>query len=157
MANRDFLSHRDAELLAWSGNFASLIIIAPLTYGVSAEQANAYNTLHNTFKEALETATEPSTRTRGTIAAKNDARTPLKEFARELFVGSAPPMDISQWKFETSTTRTSFDIEFPASVAAGSQVWLCAFWFNPRAQSGPACQPVTAYLAGGVGGSLQAA
>ena len=49
--------------------------------------------------------------------------------------------------------RTVFDVEFPATVAAGAQVWLCAFWFNPRSQSGPACQPISAYLAGGVTGS----
>jgi hypothetical protein len=70
------------------------------------------------------------------------------------FVGSAIPADISQWKFEGSTTRTTFDVEFPATVPAGSQVWLTAFWSSPRAQSGPACQPVAAYLAGGVTGSL---
>src|SRR5687767_3140672 len=66
------------------------------------------------------------------------------------FVGAQPPADISQWKFEGSTTRTTFDVDFPPTVAAGSQVWLCSFWFNPRSQSGPACQPVSAYLAGGV-------
>jgi hypothetical protein len=72
------------------------------------------------------------------------------------FVGAAAPADISQWKFEGSTTRTSFDVEFPPTVAAGSQVWLCAFWFNPRAQSGPACTPISAYLAGGVAGAMAA-
>ena len=66
------------------------------------------------------------------------------------FVGSAPPADIGQWVFQGSSTRTTFEVEFPATVPAGSQVFLCAFWFNPRSQSGPACQPISAYLAGGV-------
>ncbi len=72
------------------------------------------------------------------------------------FVGEAPPADISSWKFEGSTTRTLFDVEFPPTVAAGAQVWLTAFWFNPRSQSGPACQPINAYIAGGVGASQAA-
>jgi hypothetical protein len=66
------------------------------------------------------------------------------------FVGSTPPVAIGDWKFEGSITRTTFDVEFPTSVPAAAQVWLCAFWFNPRSQSGPACTPVSAYIAPGV-------
>lgn len=65
-------------------------------------------------------------------------------------VGANPPADIADWKFEGSTSRTNFDVEFAPAVPAGSQVWLSAFWYNPRAQSGPACEPVCAYIAGGV-------
>jgi hypothetical protein len=71
------------------------------------------------------------------------------------YVGAQPPADISQWKFEGNPTRTVFDVEFPPTVPAGSQVWLCGFWYSPRAQSGPACQPISAYLAGGVTGAQQ--
>jgi hypothetical protein len=227
----DFLPAKDADLLAWSSNFSAKITATPTAYGLTAAQATAYGSLHTAFSTALATASNPATRTRGTIAAKDAARDPLKANARDLariinafpsitnqqridlglnprsgtitptnppdetpvmevvsaigrmlkiklraqdssrrgkpdgvdgatvfsFVGSAPPADISLWKFEGSTTRTVFDLEFPASVPAGSQVWLCAFWFSPRAQSGPACTPISAYLAGGMTGSQQAA
>jgi len=66
------------------------------------------------------------------------------------YVGATPPADISAWKFEGSTTRTSFVMEFAPTVPAGSQVWLTAFWFNPRSESGPACMPISAFIAGGV-------
>jgi hypothetical protein len=66
------------------------------------------------------------------------------------FVGETPPAEISEWTFEGGSTRTDFDVEFPASVAAGSQVCLCACWFNPRNQPGPMCAPVSCYIAGGV-------
>ena len=230
MPNKDFLPTKDAELLAWSANFSELISGDPTLYGLTAGQATAYAALHAAFAAALETAVEPSTRTRGAVAAKNDARTPLKAMARELarianalpaitnqqridlglnprdnepspinpptespvlevvsavgrtmkiklravnsdrrgkpegvdgatvfsFVGEEPPTDIAQWKFEGSTTRTIFALEFPATVPAGAQVWLTAFWFNPRSHSGPACQPVSAFVAGGVGVSQAA-
>jgi hypothetical protein len=64
------------------------------------------------------------------------------------FVGTTPPTDLTMFKFEGSSTRTTFDILFPTTVAGGSQVWLYACWANPRTQSGPACAPVTAYLQG---------
>lgn len=222
--SHDYLPSRDALLLDWSNNFHSMISSSPTTYGLTAGQATSYGTLNTSWSNAYTTATAPSTRTRGTIAAKNAARTLLKANARFLarivqatatvtaqqkidlgltardvipspinppteapvleivaalgrtlkvnlrsvgsdrrgkpdgvhgaslfsFVGATPPADIEAWTFQGSTTRTSFDVEFAPAVPAGSQVWLTAFWFNPRSQSGPACTPISAYIAGGV-------
>ena len=57
MPNRDYLPHNDAELLAWSSNFSSLITAAPVTYGLVAGQATAYAALHTAYAAKLETAT----------------------------------------------------------------------------------------------------
>lgn len=65
------------------------------------------------------------------------------------FVGAVPPGDVDGWKFEGNTTRTTVTVTFPSDVAPGAKVWLTAFWFNPRAQSGPACAPVGTNLPGG--------
>lgn len=62
------------------------------------------------------------------------------------YVGATRPEDTGAGKFEGSISRTTFDVAFPTTVAAGAKVWLTAFWFNPRAQSGPACEPVSAYV-----------
>src|SRR6516162_9145654 len=192
---RDFLPAKDADLLAWSSNFSAKITAEAVSIGLTASQATQYSTLSGAFASALATATEPSTRTRGTISAKNVARTALKAQARDLarivnayppitnqqridlgltprsgtqtpiqpptespvlevvsangrilklkihspssprrskpagvngssifsFVGSAPPADIANWKFEGSTTRTLVDVEFPPTVPAGAQ------------------------------------
>lgn len=66
------------------------------------------------------------------------------------YVGETAPVDIDSWKYEGSTTRTTFDVEFPATAPAGSTVWLTAYWTNPRLESGPACQPVSTNIAGGL-------
>ena len=66
------------------------------------------------------------------------------------FVGDPAPVELEDWKFEGNTTRTSFDVEFDPEVPNGSMVWLTAFWFNPRAQSGPAAQPVSTNIPGGL-------
>ncbi len=34
-------------------------------------------------------------------------------------------------------------------ICPGSKIWLTAFFFNPRAMSGPAATPVSTYLPGG--------
>ncbi len=66
------------------------------------------------------------------------------------FVGDTPPTSLDDWKFETNTTKTIIDIEFSDTLPNGSQVWLTAFWFNTKTQSGPACQPVPALIPGGM-------
>ncbi|MFN3167227.1 MAG: hypothetical protein ACE37H_09220 [Phycisphaeraceae bacterium] len=66
------------------------------------------------------------------------------------FVGDAPPTDLSAWKFEGNvTTTTRLAVTVPGTVAAGSKVWLTSFWFNTRAESGPATQPVSTNIQGG--------
>jgi hypothetical protein len=65
------------------------------------------------------------------------------------FVGATPPTALSAWTFEGNTTRTGVDVFFPDDTAPGARVWLCAFWYNPRAQRGPTCAPVPANLPGG--------
>jgi hypothetical protein len=65
------------------------------------------------------------------------------------FVGTAAPTDIGQWKFEGNTGRTRRVVEFDNTVAAGARVWLTAFWFNGRKQSGPAATPVSTNVQGG--------
>ncbi len=71
-------------------------------------------------------------------------------------VGPTPPADLAAWKFEGNTGRTTVDVLFPSTVASGATVWLTAFWFNPRKQSGPACDPVSANLPGGSVSTLAA-
>ncbi len=62
------------------------------------------------------------------------------------YVGPTPPAEIASWKFEGSTTRTTTDVAFAPDLAPGTKVWVTAFWFNPRSQSGPACDPVSALI-----------
>ncbi len=62
------------------------------------------------------------------------------------YVGAQPPEDISAWKFEGNTSRTIIDVVFPVTVPPFSRVWLTAFWFNDRKQSGPATSPIDANI-----------
>ena len=68
-------------------------------------------------------------------------------------VGTTAPASISDWKFEGNIGRTKVEVVFDDSIPAGGTVWLTAFWFNGRKESGPACDPVSVTF-GGVGVSL---
>ena len=66
------------------------------------------------------------------------------------YVGTAAPVELDDWKFEGNTTLTKYDVNFDPEVANGAMVWFTAFWFNPRAQSGPAASPVSTNMPGGL-------
>jgi hypothetical protein len=65
------------------------------------------------------------------------------------FVGATPPSDISSWQFEGNVSRTNVDVTFPNTIAGGTKVWISAFWFNNKKQSGPNSSPVSTNLQGG--------
>ena len=65
------------------------------------------------------------------------------------FVGEQVPADLSGWTFMGNTTRTTADMDFGAALQPGAKVWVTAFWYNPRGQSGDAAAPVSTRLAGG--------
>jgi hypothetical protein len=54
--------------------------------------------------------------------------------------GDEPADDFSQWRFAMNTSRPVFDVEIPMCVPPGAKVWITAFWFNKKMQSGPAAQ-----------------
>lgn len=221
--SKSYFPSKDALLVAWANNFASILSANFAAYGCTSAQATAFQALADNLASSYATAIEPSTRTKGTIAAKNSAKDAMKEMARNLaliiyaqnltdeqiidigltvkdgsatpinppdeqpiaeivkitgrvvtgrvhstdtekrgkptgvaavwlwtYIGTSAPSDVSEWTFQGSSTRTKFEIEFPASVEAGAQFWIAAQWINPRNQPGPASNPITDYLGGGL-------
>jgi hypothetical protein len=73
-----------------------------------------------------------------------------------VFIGETPPADPLQWSFLLNTSLTDLDIPFASTVPGGSTVWLAAFWFNPRKQSGPASTAVSTVIADGMAKKLAA-
>lgn len=73
------------------------------------------------------------------------------------WVGDEPPADTKLWNFEGNTGKTTIEVTFPFSVPLSAKVWFKAFWFNPRKQAGPPCNPVSAYLDSGMEAPAEAA
>ncbi len=70
------------------------------------------------------------------------------------YVGATVPDDVTAWSFYCNDGRTIVDVTIPTSVPEGSKVWITAFWFNTRKESGPAASPIYTNV---VGGLVQAA
>lgn len=70
------------------------------------------------------------------------------------YVGENTPADPSQWMFLLNESRTLFDADIPPVVAAGQKVWITAFWFNNRKQSGPVASPESVRVDDGLGNEM---
>lgn len=79
-----FLPSREAQLAPYLQNMSAKISAAPTTYGLVAADATALATLVTAFVSALATATNPTTRTKGTIAAKDTAKAQVVATVRVL-------------------------------------------------------------------------
>ena len=94
------------------------------------------NTLGNIVRVRL---SDPDSRRRGKPAGVAGASV----FG---YIGELPPAELADWEFMGNTTRPVFNAKFPHRVQPGTKIWLTARWFNPRAQPGPACQPIYTHI-----------
>jgi hypothetical protein len=70
---RNFYYGKDADIVAGSANFASLIATGFASYGLTTGQATAFGTLNTALQSAYTASVNPSTRTPVTVEAKNVA------------------------------------------------------------------------------------
>jgi hypothetical protein len=72
----DYLPTREAELLAWSANWAEVTSLSPESYGLTAQQSTYYQSLHDAFATAYAVTQGPN---RGPVATqtKNTAKREL--------------------------------------------------------------------------------
>jgi len=61
-------------------------------------------------------------------------------------VGDQPDFDWTKWTFISSQTKLDFSVDFDPSLAPGTKVWVTVFFWNGKAESGPAATPVYAYI-----------
>jgi hypothetical protein len=112
----------------------------PINPPTDSPRLDVVSTVARTVKVRLHDAANPTHRGRpGGVAGA----------AVFSYVGASAPTDPKEWKFEGNTAKTTFDVEFPDTVASGATVWLTAMWFNAKMQSGPGCSAVSANLPGG--------
>lgn len=66
------------------------------------------------------------------------------------YVGVSPPSptDTGLWQLAANITKPTTEIQFPSSVPTGSTVWITAYWYNPKGESGPSAPAVYTILPG---------
>jgi len=221
-----YIPTREADLVAWSNNFNTLINVDPTVYGLTLAQASGFDALNTAWVNAYDAAVNPATRGPSTKIAKDNAKDAMVENARDLaaiiqahpgvtdqqkfdlgltvrdveptpvpvpsaaptilfpepatgntihirlrdaenpenrgkpagvigasvftYIGDTPPAGTEAWTFRGNSTRTRIDIDLPLTIAPATKVWITAYWFNTRADSGPAAAPVYAFTAPGL-------
>ena len=65
-------------------------------------------------------------------------------------VSPTQPTTPAGFRFEGNTSKNLTDIVFDDTLAPGTRVWIIAFWFNGKCQSGPSCAPLGTFLQGGI-------
>ena len=78
-----YIPAEDTLALVWMQAFRDGISANPALYGVSAADALAIAGAVNGFDTALAVALNPTTRTKVTVAAKDDARTSAEQICRQ--------------------------------------------------------------------------
>lgn len=82
MATTPYIPSKDADFSNWLANFATLIAAHPTTYGLVSGDATAISAQNTTFQAAYTLATDPTTRTSVTVAAKDAARATAESVIR---------------------------------------------------------------------------
>jgi len=89
---------KDQDLDVWGTNFDVRITATPTAFGITAGDATAFHTLRLDFTTRLATSLDPTTRTKGTVAAKNTSKRALVAKARSLIklITAFPPLTPTQ-------------------------------------------------------------
>ena len=77
-----YIPAKDADFDAWLLNFTTLLTAAPATYGLTAPDAVTCAAQYTAWHPAYVAATDPSTRTPVTVAAKDAARVTAEQVNR---------------------------------------------------------------------------
>jgi len=88
----------DLALNVFTINFSAKLSATPTAFGLVAADATAYAALSTDYGTKLATATNPTTRTKGTIAAKETSKAALLAKARQLIkiINAYPPLTAQQ-------------------------------------------------------------
>jgi hypothetical protein len=63
---------------------------------------------------------------------------------------SVPPTEPGTWTYLCGVTRTIAKIRLPSSLTPGTKVFLCAAWYNAKAEQGNGSMPVSVRVQDGV-------
>ena len=69
-----YIPAREADMDNWINNFKTLIAASPTTYGLVTADGTALTNAYNAWHTAYLAATNPTTRTKATVATKNEQK-----------------------------------------------------------------------------------
>ncbi len=111
MAN-GYMPLREKELFQWSMLLSQKLVESPDEYGVTLQDAAAYQTVWNAFAQAYEVANTPETRSTPYITVKNDRKKELLRATRPLVAR------LQTWSGMSDEKRSTLGLRVKASSRA---------------------------------------
>lgn len=117
-----YIPSKNANFAAWLANIAGILATSYAAYGVASGDAATLTALNSAFQAAYTTATEPTTRTAGSIAAASKARAEAEVFVRPVAVAISinPGLSAEQKIAVGVSTNQSMPTPIPAPIVAPS-------------------------------------
>lgn len=118
----DYIPKSDSGFASWLSNFSALLTASPTTYGLSAPDAVVVAAENTAFQSALTAASDPTTRTSVTVAAKDAARATAESIVRPFAVSISLNATVSNGDKTAIgvTVRSTTPTPIPAPVAVPS-------------------------------------
>jgi hypothetical protein len=107
MANKNYIPSREADLLNWSQNLYDKLTVTPADFGLTAEQVAPFATAQEAFKADYAKVLDPATKTKVTVAAKNQSKKAMLTIVRPLV------QTIQNWPGMTNAKRDELEITVP--------------------------------------------
>lgn len=105
-----YIPPKQADTALWMANFSALLTANPTDFGLIAADATSVDGVNTTFQAAYLVATDPSTRTAPTVAAKDVA------LASSLAVIRPYAVQISQNAAVTDLNKSAIGVTIPSLV-----------------------------------------
>ena len=84
MSRTSYMPDKQGAQVAWSLNFSTVINSAPTVFGLTEQQAQGFASVNTSLQASYLNGTNPSTKTKVTVAAKDTALRNMKIAARDL-------------------------------------------------------------------------
>jgi hypothetical protein len=118
------IPRRESELVTWAQNLSTRLNVSPLVFGVPVATAALLETRTDAFVAAYELAANDATKTRGVVAAKNDAKRLMRQTITDvcrLVEGTATVTDQQKYDLGVTVPVQPSSIPVPAN-APGMEV-----------------------------------
>ena len=146
--------------LHWAGTHglqAVSCVLQPKSHWVASHGVPQPSLLHRAAEAHVSSVTKAVPRALTTMSAMyvRQASVPVPSVGVKgasifRYIGENAPNSVEGWTFAGNTTKTVYEVTLPAETPAGSKVWITAYWFNGKMQSGPAATPVSIHIPGGL-------
>ncbi|MDR1279698.1 MAG: hypothetical protein LBK99_02600 [Opitutaceae bacterium] len=147
MHTTDYIPRPQAVFNNWQETLVAYLLANLGRFGLTTDMLDALMALQAAWRDAWAAASNPDTRTKATVQAKNEAlaayKAGIRQFVNEHLaykmrwvISLTQPTSLDQITHSEFSTRSAIVLDFDENQR-GQRIWLIARWENTRGQKGP--------------------